>query len=106
MAERSTWPETHLNAVNKLLCWDSSFPGKATRPAATSHIPASFAVHLALHRERQVGNRKAALSDTAVGKKKKKKAGDWLSPIPPIDSSLPAKLPPPPPGAASESVQF
>lgn len=31
MAERSTWPETHLNAVNKLLCWDCSFLGKATR---------------------------------------------------------------------------
>lgn len=39
MAERSTWPETHLNAVNKLLCWDCSFLGKATRSAATSPHP-------------------------------------------------------------------
>lgn len=55
MAERSTWPETHLNAVNKLLCWDCSFLGKATRPAATSHIPTSRAVHLGVRWERQVG---------------------------------------------------
>lgn len=55
MAERSTWAETHLNAVNKLLCWDRSFLGKATRSVGTSHIPASRAVHLAVRRERQVG---------------------------------------------------
>lgn len=74
MAERSTWPETHLNAVNKLLCWDCSFLGKATRPAATSHIPTSRAVHLGVRWERQVGweakGKKAAVSDTAVEEEK------------------------------------
>lgn len=83
MAERSTWPETHLNAVNKLLCLDCSFLGMATRSAATSHIPTSCAVHLAVRREWQVG-RKAAVSDTAVEKKA------WLSTIPPPHSSLSA----------------
>lgn len=42
MAERSTWPEQHLNAVNKLLCWDWCFLGKAIherRAPATSHLP-------------------------------------------------------------------
>lgn len=67
MAERSTWAETHLNAVNKLLCWDRSFLGKATRSVGTSHIPASRAVHLAVRRERQVGGGGGeAVSDTAV----------------------------------------
>ncbi len=67
MAERSTWPETHLNAVNKLLCWDCSFLGKATRSAATSHIQTSRAVHLAVRWDRQV-RKKTAVSDTAVEK--------------------------------------
>lgn len=94
MAERSTWPETHLNAVNKLLCWDASFPGKATRPAATGHIPTSCAVHLAVLRGRQVGNKKQPF-----GLRWEEKV--WLSTTPSPHSSLSAS-----PEATRKSVQF
>lgn len=76
MAERSTWPETHLNAVNKLLCWDCSFLGKATRSAGTSHNPTSCAVHLAVRREWQVGEKSSSFGYCG------RKRGPGFQPIP------------------------